>query len=103
MKNTWKKIRRGIKYPVMVFFIRFFMAVVRFFPRLWVNAVFAFFARIAFRIVKKERERTIRTLTLIYEKEKTAREIKQMGQEVFVNQALNFSDYIYSLGWKTRE
>ena len=102
MKNTWKKIRRGIKYPVMVFFIRFFLVIARFFPRLWLNAVFAFFARIAFRIVREERERTIRTLTFIYEKEKTPHEIKQMGREVFVNQALNFADYVYSLRWKTR-
>ncbi|MDR0547227.1 MAG: lysophospholipid acyltransferase family protein [Dysgonamonadaceae bacterium] len=103
LKKTWTKIRRGVKYPVLVFFIRFFVATVRFFPRLWVNAIFAFFARIAFLIVRKERERTIKTLTLIYEKEKTPREIKRMGQEVFVNQALNFADYIHWLKWTSRE
>ena len=87
----------------MIFFIRFFIATIRFFPRISVNAVFAFFARIAFKIVRKERERTIRTLTLIYGQKKTTREIKQMGSEVFVNQACNFADYIYALNWKTRE
>ncbi|MDR0546600.1 MAG: lysophospholipid acyltransferase family protein [Dysgonamonadaceae bacterium] len=103
LKDFFTKIRRGVKYPVLVFFIRFFIATIRFFPRLWVNAVFAFFARIAFLIVRKERERTIKTLTLIYGKEKTSQEIKRMGREVFVNQAINFADYIHWLKWTSRE
>ncbi|MDR0506512.1 MAG: lysophospholipid acyltransferase family protein [Dysgonamonadaceae bacterium] len=103
LKETWTKIRRGVKYPVLVFFIRFFSATIRFLPRLWVQSVFGFLARIAFIVVRKERERTIKNLTLIYEKEKTPREIKQMSQEVFVNQALNFADYIHWLKWTSRE
>ncbi len=100
---TQKELRRAIKYPVLIFFIKLLCATVRFFPRRWVQCYFAFFARLAFMLVKGERERTVKTLTFIYGKEKTPQEIRRMGQEVFVNQALNFADYIHALKWKKRE
>ncbi|GHU69355.1 hypothetical protein FACS189413_08120 [Bacteroidia bacterium] len=102
-KTTFTKIRRGIKYPVLIFFIRLFIATVRFFPRRWVEVVFALLARAAFFIDRKDRKRTIDTLTFIYEKEKTPHEIKRMACEVFINQGLNFADYLNVLHWKTRQ
>ncbi|MDR1583962.1 MAG: lysophospholipid acyltransferase family protein [Prevotellaceae bacterium] len=97
------KIRRGIKYPVLLFFIHLFINIVRFFPRRWVEFFFVFLAFLVFILVRSERKRTIKTLTFVYGKEKMPKEIQQMGREVFMNQALNFADYIFSLKWTTRE
>ena len=102
-KGAWTKIRRGIKYPVLIFFIRLFIATVRFSPRRWVEIVFAVLARAAFFIDRKDKKRTVDTLTFIYGQEKSPQEIKQMAREVFINQALNFADYLNVLHWKTRE
>jgi KDO2-lipid IV(A) lauroyltransferase len=102
-KDQLKKIRRAIKYPVLIFFIRVFIVTVRIFPRRWGELFFAFFAHFAFLVVRSERKRTIKTLTLIYGEEKTPKEIKQMALEVFVNQALNFADYLHVINWTKRE
>jgi KDO2-lipid IV(A) lauroyltransferase len=98
-----KEIRRAIKYPVLIFFIHLFIATVRFLPRRWSELNFAFFAHLAFYLVRKERMKTIRTLTLVYGKEKTPAEIRKIACRVFVNQALNFADYLHTIRWKSRE
>jgi KDO2-lipid IV(A) lauroyltransferase len=98
-----KEIQRAIKYPVLIFFIRMFIASVRFFPRRWVERQFAFLARLAFYLVRKERKKTIQTLTLAYGDAKTPEEIRKIACRVFVNQALNFADYLHTLHWKSRK
>jgi KDO2-lipid IV(A) lauroyltransferase len=103
MASRRKEIQRAIKYPVLIFFIRLFIATVRFFPRRRSELLFAFFARLAFYLVRKERKKTIRTLTLAYGEEKTPGEIRKIACRVFVNQALNFADYLHSIQWKSRE
>jgi KDO2-lipid IV(A) lauroyltransferase len=103
LKKRITKIRRAIKYPILLFFIYSFIATVRFFPRLWVESFFAFFARLAFWVVCSERKRTVKMLTLVYGNEKTPKEVRRMGKEVFVNQALNFADYFHALKWTTRK
>jgi KDO2-lipid IV(A) lauroyltransferase len=103
MASKRKEIQRAIKYPVLIFFIHLFIATVRFLPRRWSELNFAFFAHLAFYLVRKERMKTIRTLTLVYEKEKTPKEIRKIACRVFVNQALNFADYLHSIHWKSRE
>lgn len=98
---SWKKIRRGIKYPILVVVIKGCIYTVQLFPRKHVLRVSSFLGRIAFRLIRKEREKTIKNITLIYGKEKTYEEICLMAKEVFINQALNFSDYIYTLKYTT--
>jgi len=102
-KKRWKKIRRGVKYPVLVFFIKVFILFLRMFSREFVLKVCSIFGKIAFLIVKGERKKTIKNLTLIYGKEKSSQEIYQMARQVFVHQALNFGDYIHTLHYTTRE
>ncbi|MDR1738232.1 MAG: lysophospholipid acyltransferase family protein [Candidatus Symbiothrix sp.] len=102
-KQHYHRIRRVVKYSILVFFVRLFITTLRFFPRIWVEKVFGFFASIAFYVVAKERRRTIATLSLIYGTSHSRREIQAMGREVFVNQAYNFADYICTLHWKTRQ
>jgi len=94
IKVLWKKFRRKIKYPILIFHIRIFIITLRFFPRKIVHVVHTILAKIAFRVVKKERNKTIKHLTEIYGNEKTSKEIYKMAQEVFIHQAINFTDYI---------
>jgi KDO2-lipid IV(A) lauroyltransferase len=102
-KAKRKAIQRAIKYPVLIFFIRLFLATVRFFPRRSVEQTFAFLATLAFRLVRTHREKTIQTLTLVYGSEKKPEEIRKIACDVFVNQALNFADYLHTIKWKSRE
>ena len=102
-KQKRKKIRRAIKYPILIFFIRLFVAIVRFLPIRLVELKFAFFGFLAFYFVAKERRRTLKSLSIAYGDTKTPKEMRRMGREVFVNQALNFADYIHALKWKTRK
>ena len=91
------KIRRAIKYPILVFFIRVFILVVRLFPRGFVLKTFAGLGKLVFKFLKKERVKTINNLTLVFGGVKSEIEIKKMAKQVFVNQALNFADYVHTL------
>jgi KDO2-lipid IV(A) lauroyltransferase len=102
-KKKWKKIRRGIKYPILVFFIKAFILFTRLFSRQFILGICRTFGKIAFVLVKSERQRTIKNLTLIYGSEKSSGEIFRMARQVFVHQALNFGDYIHTLHYTTRE
>ena len=102
-KKKWKQIRRGIKYPILVFFIKAFILVFGMFSRPFILSICRGFGKIAFILVKGERNKTIKNLTLIYGAEKSAQEIYQMARQVFVHQALNFGDYIHTLHYTTRE
>ena len=102
-KISWKQIRRGIKYPILVLLIRFAILIIRMLPRNWVLKGTGCLGGFAFKLVKGEREKTIRNLTYIFGNEKTPQEIYQMAREVFVYQALNFGDYIHSINYTTRE
>jgi Kdo2-lipid IVA lauroyltransferase/acyltransferase len=102
-KKRWKKIRRGIKYPILVFFIKVFILIFRLFSRKFVLKVCSGLGKMAFILVKGERKKTIHNLTLIYGDEKSSDEIHKMARQVFVHQALNFGDYVHTLHYTTRE
>lgn len=103
IKKTFKKIRRGIKYPVLIFFIRLFVLTVRLFSRNFFLKLCAGFGKLAFKLVRKEREKTIRNLTLIFGESKSESEIKEMARQVFIHQALNFADYVHTIHYTTRQ
>jgi KDO2-lipid IV(A) lauroyltransferase len=102
-KNKWNKIRRGIKYPVLVFMIKALILFFRMFSRRFILRTCSALGKMAFILVKSERQRTINNLTLIYGTERLPEEIYQMARQVFVHQALNFGDYIHTLHYTTRE
>jgi len=103
MSISWKEIRRGIKYPILVFLIRVFILLIRFLPHRLILKMTHGMGGIAFRLVKSERKRTIKNLTLIYHKDKTEKEIYQMAREVFQNQGMNFGEYVRTLHYTSRE
>lgn len=101
--KRWKKIRRGIKYPILVFFIKAFIRFFRIFSRRFILSICRVLGKMAFVLVKGERQKTIKNLTLIYGSEKSQKEIYQMARQVFVHQALNFGDYVHTLHYTSRE
>ena len=102
-KQKRKEIRRAIKYPILIFFIRFFISVARLLPIRFVELFCAFHGLLAYYLIYQERRRTLLSLSIAYGEIKTPKEIKKMGREVFVNQALNFADYLHTIKWKTRK
>ncbi|MDR0713345.1 MAG: lysophospholipid acyltransferase family protein [Bacteroidales bacterium] len=103
LKKYTKKIRRSVKYPVLIFFLYLLTAAVRFVPLRSAECFFSFWATMAFWLIGRERNRTIKALQSVYGKEKTSKDIRKMAREVFVNQGLNLADYLHSIKWTTRE
>ncbi len=102
-KKWWKKTRRGIKYPILVFLIKTFVLFVRFTPRKAVLAFCRAVGRLAFAMARSNRKKTTKNLSLIYGDRLSQSEIKDLARSVFVHQAMNFGDYIKTLHCTTRE
>lgn len=102
-KQTLKKIRRAIKYPILEFFIKLFIFLVRFISRNLFLKICARLGSVAFRLVKNERAKTIQNLTYIFDEEKSKQEIEEMARQVFIHQALNFGDYVHTIHYTTRK
>ncbi len=98
-KETWRKI----KYPVLVAGIRLLIFTVRLFPRSLELARFKLRGKIAFLLVKKEREKCIRHLRYAYGNSKTEEELRKMALHVFQNLALNFYDMAYSFHYRNKK
>lgn len=102
-RDLRKKITRGIKYPVFIFFIKVFLRTVRFFPRRWVLGSFGALGKLAFAWVKSESRRTEKTVAHIYGDRWNKKKIRNFSRRVFVHQAWNLADYFYTINLKTRE
>jgi len=80
-----RKLRKSIKYFLIIGLIKFILFLVVIFPWTWTSNFCAFLGFLSFYTVKGERKRTIKNLTIAYGKEKSEVEIRQMAREVFVN------------------
>lgn len=80
-----KKLRKSIKYSFLIGFIRFVLLVVRNFPWKWTSYFCDRLGLLAFYLVRNERIKTIKNLTIAYGEEKSEKEIYAMAKEVFTN------------------
>lgn len=80
-----KRLRKYVKYSLLLGLIRFVLFIVRIFPWKWTSLFCAKLGLLAFYIVRKERIRTVDNLTIAYGKEKSESEIYAMAREVFTN------------------
>lgn len=80
-----QKLRKAIKYSLLLGLIQIVFFIVRILPWTWTSLFCAKLGSLAFYIVKKERIKTIDNLTLAYGKEKSKEEIYAMAKEVFTN------------------
>lgn len=83
--GKWKKLRKSMKYSLILAAIRIVLFKVRILPWKWTSYFCAQFGLLAFYILKKERAKAIQNLTIAYDSEKSTSEIRNMAKEVFVN------------------
>ena len=92
-----RKLRKRIKYFFLGILIRFMIWVVRIIPWKATTWLTGKLGALAFNIVKKERDKTIRNLTIAYGKEKTPEEIRQMAREVWINLGKSAGEFAIKL------
>ncbi len=80
-----KKLRKSIKYSLILGFIRLILLIVKILPWDWTSYFCEQLGITAFYLIKKERLKTIRNLTIAYDKEKSEAEIYHMAKEVYKN------------------
>lgn len=98
-KATWRKI----KYPILVAAIHLFIFTVRLLPRRLELLRFKWRGRLAYYLVKNEREKCMEHLRFAYGESKTTPEIKQMTRKVFEHLSLNFGDMAYSFHYRSKK
>lgn len=80
-----KSLRKSIKYSLLIGLIRFILFIVKILPWKWTSYFCAQLGLLAFYLIKKERIKTIKHLTIAYGEEKSDKEIHKMAKEVFTN------------------
>lgn len=80
-KSRYKEIRNSALYIVVMFF----MQILRLLPRRWAIGVMRTFARLTFALSKRNRNKTIKHLTMAYGDEKTPEEINELARNVFLH------------------
>lgn len=101
-KITIKKIRRGIKYPVLIALIHLFVLIARFTSRKLLLVICGSIGKIAYLVLKKERNKTLKNLTYVYGESLNEKRIWNIGRSVFIHHALNFADYLHTMHYTTR-
>ena len=80
-----KNLKRSVKYSAIIGLINLLLFIVWILPWKWTSYLCGQLGIIAFYLVKKERRKTIKNLTIAYGEEKTEAEIYKMAREVFYN------------------
>lgn len=97
--KKFKKIRRKIRYSLILGLVRFMIFISRFFPRkLWLTLL-GWLGLMAYYISSRSRSLTIKHLTLVFGKEKTVQEIKNLSREVFIMMGKNGGEIIRSFNY----
>jgi KDO2-lipid IV(A) lauroyltransferase len=106
-RGPWKrfkrKLKRNTKYPVIFFFLRILIRITRALSRQRALRIYGSLASAAFAILPRDRQKTINNIKVIYGDKLDEKAIKDMARKVFVNQAKNLADYIWTLHVETRE
>jgi KDO2-lipid IV(A) lauroyltransferase len=92
--KKFKKIRRKIRYSVILVLVRFMIFLSQIFPRRTWLAVCGFLGRLGYYLAARSRRLTIRHLTMAFGSEKSTEEIKALSREVFVMMGKNAGEVI---------
>jgi len=101
--SSFKKIRKNIKYTLLVAAIRVLLVVIRALPRKVAMRIGAGLGALAFRLIKEERLKTIKNLTTAYGEEKSAAEIEKMAREVWINLGKSGVEFAIKMGQEDPE
>ncbi len=80
-----KKLRKSIKYLLIIGLIKVILFIVKILPWRWTSYFCSRLGLLAFYLIKRERIKTINNLKIAYGSEKSETEIVKMAKEVFVN------------------
>src|SRR5690606_36011326 len=92
--SDWKTIRRKVRYSLIYFALRVLLVLSRLVPRkAWVR-FFGLLGGMSYYLAPVSRRLSIKHLTMVYGKEKSAEEIRQLVKEMFVMLGRNGGDLI---------
>jgi KDO2-lipid IV(A) lauroyltransferase len=97
------KVIRPVRNIIVYLFLRSIFLFVKLFPRkavLWWHGTLAIFV---FNFFKDSRKTILKQLTMVFGNEKSPKEIRRMGQEVFVHLSKTFTDYAIFSNLTTRK
>ncbi len=89
-----RKPLKRLKYATLYIFVKILIFWSTVLPRTWVQYFYGSLGRLAYFLVKKEREKTLRHLHVAYGEEKGETELKRLSQRVFVMIGRNFTDIL---------
>ena len=101
--SSFKKLRKNIKYTLLVAAIKVLLVVIRLLPRKAAMSLFGSLGTLAYRLLKEERLKTISNLTIAYGEEKSAAEIAAMAKEVWVNLGKSGVEFAIKMGQEKPE
>jgi KDO2-lipid IV(A) lauroyltransferase len=101
--SSFKKLRKNIKYTLLVAAIKVLLVVIRVLPRKVSMQMAAGLGSMAFSLLKEERIKTISNLTIAYGEEKSAAEIAAMAKEVWVNLGKSGVEFAIKMGQEKPE
>jgi KDO2-lipid IV(A) lauroyltransferase len=101
--SQFKKIRKSIKYTVLVAAIKFLLMLIRVLPRKVAMSLCGSLGALAFRLLQEERRKTLSNLTIAYGKEKSAAEIAAMAKEVWINLGKSGAEFAIKMGQEDPE
>lgn len=100
---TFKKIRKNIKYSLLVAGLKGMFVIIRLLPRKTAMGFGAWLGSMAFKLMKGERVKTINNLTIAYGDRKAADEIAAMAREVWINLGKSGVEFIIKMGQEKPE
>ena len=95
---TFRKLRKSIKYSLLVATIKVLLVLIRLLPRKVSMLMAAGLGRFAYLLLKKERGKTLSNLRIAYGGEKSEAEIVAMAKEVWVNLGKNGTEFAIKMG-----
>ena len=101
--SSFKKIRKNIKYSLLVAAKKMLLVVIPLLPRKIAMKLFGSLGALAFRVLKEERTKAINNLNIAYGHEKNQAEIHAMAKEVFRNLGKSGAEFAIKMGQKKPE
>ena len=98
-----KRLKRSVKYSAIIGLINFVLFAVKIMPWKWTSFMCAQLGILGFYLVKKERLKTIKNLTIAYGTEKSDAEIYLLAREVFYNLGRGAAELAIKLNTDTEE
>ena len=101
--DHFKRVRKNIKYSLLVGAIKVLQALIRLLPRKAVLRLFGVLGALAFRLLKEERRKTLNNLSTAYGETKSEAEIAAMAREVWVNLGKSGAEFAIKLDQEAPE